>query len=242
MNEVKFVFQRNEMKYLLNTEQFRGMERLTEKYMRPDDYSKYTIGNVYFDTEHFDLIRNSIEKPVYKDKLRLRCYGVPKNSDPVFLEIKKKFKGVVGKRRMQFTAEDLYMYMNYAVLPPNADSQIFRELDYFISYYKPQPKVYLAYDREAFASDAEAELRVTFDRDIRYRTDDLDVRHGDRGELLLPPGKYLMEIKALGSIPLWMSRALGEMEIYPASFSKIGEIYKKEKLFNGTEEKRCLKV
>ncbi|NMP38170.1 MAG: polyphosphate polymerase domain-containing protein [Clostridiales bacterium] len=242
MNEVKFVFQRTEMKYLLNPEQFRGMERITEKYMSPDAYGKYTIGNIYFDNDRFELIRNSIEKPVYKEKLRLRCYGVPTDSDAVYLEIKKKFKGVVGKRRMKFTAADAYAYLNYAVAPPDSDTQIFKELDYFISHYKPVPQVYLAYDREAFASDIDTELRITFDHNVRYRTDDLDVRHGDRGKLLLDEDRYLMEIKALGAVPLWLSRALGDMEVFPASFSKIGEVYKKEKLFNGTEEKICLKV
>ncbi|MBQ9414975.1 MAG: polyphosphate polymerase domain-containing protein [Clostridia bacterium] len=221
-------FQRTEKKYLLSEAQYRGLLDVLTEHMTPDEYGQYTICNIYYDTPDSDLIRRSIEKPVYKEKLRLRTYGVAKDGDSAFLEIKKKYKGEVYKRRIVLPLKEAMAYLERGD-QPSQTGQIFREIDYMIHYYGVEPKLYLAYDRTAFAGvEEEAGLRVTFDTRIRSRTDRLDLREADDGKLLLPQGIYLMEIKAPGAMPLWLTDGLTKLEIYPVSFSKYGKIYENQ--------------
>ena len=221
-------FERSEKKYLLTTAQYTALYEVLEKHMTADKYERYTVCNLYFDTEHNDLIRRSIEKPRYKEKLRLRSYGVVKDDDKVFLEIKKKFKGVVYKRRIVLPYSEAKAYL-YDGIPPSETGQIFREIDYFIKFYKASPKLYLAYERTALCGVGEEKgLRVTFDRNIQSRTYDLDLAIPPSGEQLLAPDEYLMEIKAPGAVPLWLSDALTTLAIYPNSFSKYGKVYARD--------------
>ena len=162
---------------------------------------------------------------MYKEKLRLRSYGIPGDEDTVFLEIKKKFDGVVYKRRISMKLCEARDYLAGKAAPGGKDEQILREIDWFRSYYQPVPKVYLAYDRVACFGTEDPELRITFDQNIRYRTDALDLAAGDRGDLIIEPGEVLMELKIAGSMPLWLSHILNELAIYPASFSKYGVCY-----------------
>lgn len=93
------VFNRVEKKYLLDKDK---TEKLMEKisgYIKSGKYPYTKICNIYFDTENNELIRRSIEKPLYKEKVRLRSYGVPNGKDKVFLEIKKKFKRSSYKKK-----------------------------------------------------------------------------------------------------------------------------------------------
>ncbi|MFV0343191.1 MAG: polyphosphate polymerase domain-containing protein [Anaerocolumna sp.] len=221
------IFQRVEKKYCLTNRQYEELMLALSPYMKIDEYGLHTICNIYYDTEHFDLIRTSIEKPVYKEKLRLRSYGIPKENDKVYLEIKKKWKGVVYKRRVGMTLEEANRYLNNGI-KPNLDCQILREIDYFISFYKPVPKVYLAYDRIALYCINDPDFRMTFDMNIRSRTSILDLSKGDFGQYLLEDGTRLLEIKVAGAYPLWLTDILSELQIYPTSFSKYGNIYKKQ--------------
>lgn len=220
------VFQRLEKKYLLSEAERRYLLSVLCEHMQPDEYGAYTICNVYFDTENNDLIRRSLEKPVFKEKLRVRSYGVPAAQDPVFLEIKRKCKGVVYKRRVTMPCDCLQTYLDTGQHPWEA-SQIWNEIDYCMQFYKVQPKLFLAYDRTAFRGVETPSLRVTFDKNIRYRQTKLSLAEGDDGELLLPQGQYIMEIKSDGAMPLWLCEALNAAQIYPTSFSKYGNIYKK---------------
>ncbi len=196
-------------------------------HVQPDEYGEYTICNVYLDTANDDLIRRSVEKPVFKEKLRVRSYGVPNASDRVFLEIKRKCKGTVYKRRVSMTCAQLQTYLETGE-HPWAQSQIFSEIDWFMQFYAPVPKLFLAYDRVAFRGTAEPTLRITFDKNICYRRTALDLSAGADGELLLPQGQYIMEIKTDGAMPLWLCEILSTAQIYPTSFSKYGNIYKKQ--------------
>ncbi len=234
------IFQRVEKKYHLTNKQYEQLVRELTPYMKIDDYGLHTICNIYYDTEHFDLIRTSIEKPVYKEKLRLRSYGIPKENDKVYLEIKKKWKGVVYKRRISMTLEEADRYLNHGI-KPGFDNQILREIDYFISFYKPLPKVYLAYDRVAMYCINDSEIRITFDKNIRSRNAILDLSKGDFGKQLLEEGCRLMEIKVAGAYPLWLADILSGLEIYPKSFSKYGNVYK-EQLQEERNQNLCLQV
>lgn len=220
-------FQRVEKKYLLNKEKYMQLKKRLSFYMHQDEYGKHTISNIYFDTEDNELIRRSIEKPVYKEKFRVRSYGVPKKDSTVFLEIKKKYKGVVYKRRIAMTLQEAKNYLEKGIVPEER-GQIFKEIDYMLHYYKGiGPKLYLAYDRRAWIGNEDENLRITFDTNIRSRRSDMLLEHGDYGSKLLRDDMYLMEIKVPGAFPLWLSEVLNELEIYPVSFSKYGNIYKK---------------
>ena len=223
MSEVQSCFKRYEKKYLLTPEQYRAVRRGMAPYVKPDEHPRYTISNVYYDTEHYDLIRTSLEKPVYKEKLRLRSYGVPGSLDPVFVELKKKFDGVVYKRRVTAQAREADRLLQGRC--PGSGGQIGREIEWFLQFYRPGPKVFLAYDREAWAAKDGGELRVTFDTGIRVRSNDVDLRCGDHGIPLLPKDLILMEIKIPGTAPLWLAQLLSENHIFPTSFSKYGTYY-----------------
>lgn len=222
---IQSCFRRYEKKYLLTEAQYRAMRSGMAPYMKADAYPHYSISNIYYDTEGYDLIRASLEKPVYKEKLRMRSYGVPGRFDPAFVEIKKKFDGVVYKRRITMQMQDAARYLRG--VRRGDGSQISREIDYFIQLYRPQPRAFIAYDREAYAAADGGELRITFDTSLRARSNDLDLRAGDHGILLLDKDFYLMEIKVPGAAPLWLARLLSENRIFSTSFSKYGAYYKK---------------
>lgn len=223
---IQCCFKRVEKKYLLSRAQYEAIRRGIEGRVKPDEHPQYTICNVYYDTPDYRLIRASLEKPVYKEKLRLRSYGPARETDPVFVELKKKFDGVVYKRRVTVTAGEAAAWM--AGGRPEKESQISREIDWFLQSYRPEPKVFLAYDREALAGVEDPELRVTFDTGIRCREREMDLRCGDQGILLLPEDQVLMELKLPGTTPLWLARLLGENRVYPTSFSKYGTFYQQK--------------
>ncbi|MBR4780559.1 MAG: polyphosphate polymerase domain-containing protein [Lachnospiraceae bacterium] len=220
------IFERYEKKYLLNAEQEARFLKAVEGKMIMDQYGEHTICNIYFDDDNFELIRESLEKPLYKEKLRLRTYGVPENGDhQAFVEIKKKYKGVVYKRRIPLKLKEAESYL-YDGVRPKKDSQILKEIDWFLQVHAPvKPKVVLTYVRRAFYGAENKDFRMTIDRDITCRYDDLHLTSGVHGKKLLKEGQSLLEIKIPGVMPLWMSKILSELKIYPASFSKYGTYY-----------------
>lgn len=223
---VLMTFKRYEKKYLLTRDKYEKFRKEVDRHMQVDEFGLDIINNIYYDTKQYDMIRESIEKPVYKEKIRLRGYGAIKSGDTVYLELKKKYKGIVYKRRAAMKLEEAYEAVKADHIE-KADTQILRELDYVLSFYRPEPKVYLAYDREALYDKKGSDLRMTFDFGIRYRTDDLDMSHGDYGEYIMPDDSVLLEVKASASYPFWLIRLLEECDIYPVSFSKYGTVYKK---------------
>ena len=221
------IFQRFEKKYILTKVQYEQFIERVNDHLETDQYGESTICNLYYDTSSYDLIRNSLEKPAYKEKMRLRSYGVPKKGDNTFVEIKKKYDGIVYKRRIELPFEEAMKYLDHGI-SPSRENQIKKEIDYFISFYKPVKKMYIAYDRTAMIGKYDDSIRVTFDRNIRYRMEDLDLDKGDHGTLVLSPEAVLMEIKVAGAYPLWMVSILSDLQIYPTSFSKYGNCYKRE--------------
>lgn len=220
-------FQRVEKKYLLTEKQCQQLLEQAQDKLMLDEYGLHTIHNIYYDTEDYELIRTSLEKPRYKEKFRVRGYGEVQNSSPVFLEIKKKYKGIVYKRRESMPLAAAAAYLADGMLPENA-SQIMKEIHYFLRFYQPLPKKYIAYDRRAFFGTEDSTLRLTIDQNIRSRNHDLALRSSPEDSLLLEEDQRLMEIKVAGAYPLWLARLLSELEIYPVSFSKYGRIYTKE--------------
>ena len=226
MEETKLTFERYEKKYLLSPADYAALRERLDPYIEPDDYPSSTVCSLYYDSEDYRLIRHSIEGPVYKEKLRLRSYNVPGDEDQVFVELKKKFKGIVYKRRVAMPERRATAWLAGRGRPER-ESQMTREIDYFLSLYRPAAKLYLACDRTAWRGKEDAELRITFDRNIRWRQSMLDLREGDGGEPLLDEGQVLMEIKLPEAAPLWLARMLSELKLFPVSFSKYGSCYKR---------------
>lgn len=231
------VFERIEKKYLITPAQYEALMPRLGAAMAPDAYGRHTIQNVYFDTKDYTLLRHSIEKPIYKEKLRLRSYGIPSADDTVFVELKKKFDGIVYKRRapMSLRQADAYLIHNRA---PQSQ-QILREIDCFRALYPVIPRVYIAYERTAWAGLAIPELRVTFDESLRWRAAPsrdalMSLFKGDPGSPLMDEARILMEIKIPGAMPLWLSHALSDLAIFPTSFSKVGTCYARHLIHDET--------
>ncbi len=218
----KNVFHRLEFKYILNLEQYNAIISEIRENMDHDTYGDKTIQSLYFDTQNYRLIRESIEKPDFKEKLRLRSYGLVNKESEVFLEMKRKSEKVVYKRRVRVTEDEAFDFISKKT--DGDDDQISKELKYFRDYYQNlEPKILLLYDREAYNLDR---LRVTFDTNIRYRLNDLNLSTSLEG-IQLDEGLIMMEVKTIHAIPLWLVKLLSDNKIYKTSYSKYGTAYRK---------------
>ena len=219
------VFKRYELKYMLTPQQKGKLLAAMSPYMELDKYGRTTIRNIYFDTDNYRLIRRSIEKPAYKEKLRIRSYSQATSDSTVFVELKKKYEKVVYKRRLPLCERDAMAWVCREKECP-FDTQISREIDYFIDFYgKLIPTVFLSYEREAYYDKCSGDFRVTFDDNILCRQTDVSLGSTTYGTPILPEGKVLMELKCSGGIPLWMVEVLSRERIYKTSFSKYGTAY-----------------
>lgn len=220
------VFQRYELKYLLTRKQAQELKEWMADRMQIDDYGPTTIRNIYLDTDDFRLIRASLDRPVYKEKIRLRSYRYAKDTDEVFVELKKKYEGVVYKRRIEAPN---YLAMDWLLAGGEApeNSQIAREITYSRDFYKElKPKVFLSYEREAYIPKDGSDLRITFDTSILGRDKDITFSGAVYGQPIIGDEQVLMEIKIPGVMPLWLSRYLSRNYIWKCTFSKYGEYYK----------------
>lgn len=219
------VFKRYELKYLLTKEQQKRILNAMQSHMSLDQYGHTTIRNLYFDTDTYRLVRRSIEKPAYKEKLRIRSYRKVGANQEVFVELKKKYRHVVYKRRLALPFEhSLEWLCNRKYQMPH--TQISNEIDYFLDYYQTlHPVVFLSYERDAYYSNDGSDFRVTFDTHILCRQTDLSLESEVYGTPILDEDLVLMEIKCSGGIPLWMTQILSAERIYKTSFSKYGTAY-----------------
>lgn len=232
------IFKRYEKKYMLNGFQYEKLMRELRKWMYEDDYGQHRISNIYFDTPDYDLIRQSIEKPIYKEKVRMRCYGTVTEDSIVFLEIKKKYDGIVYKRRVSMKLHEAKDYFEKGIRP-NVNKQIMQEIDYAFMRYNLQPRAYVAYDRTAFIGNENSDLRVTFDRRISCRNQNLSLEQSGPDIHLLDSDQVLMEVKIPGAMPMWMCHLFSELAIYPVSYSKYGTYYKKQ-LYHEVENRTTM--
>ena len=228
------VFNRHESKYLLTEEQYIKFYEELLTYMELDKHNEndelYSIANIYYDTKDHSVIRHSLSKPKYKEKLRIRSYGVPKLDDIVFLEMKKKVFGLVNKRRTKMKLSDAYKFVETGIEPPYEsymNKQVIQEIKYYLSQHELLPMIYLSFDRKALFSKENRDLRITFDKNIRSRRSDVLLEKSDEGELLIEEGTWLMEVKAEKTVPLWLSQLLSKHGLYRIGFSKYGNEYKK---------------
>lgn len=224
MNTYQDVFKRYEKKYLINSRQHEQLARVFEPRMAPDRFAESTIGNIYYDTPDFRLIRRSLDRPAYKEKLRLRTYRTPNAQTEAFVEIKKKYDHIVYKRRIALPYRQAVDYLAGGDAPE--DSQIAREIEWFRGFYQGlQPAMCICYDRYAVFDKFQPALRITFDSCIRWRDEALDLSRGMDGRPVLDDDLCLMEIKIPGATPLWLARALSDAGVFPIHFSKYGRAY-----------------
>lgn len=227
-------FKRFERKFIVTKEQYERMLPVILEKMVPDKYCtdghSYPLMNLYFDNDTDQIIRHSVSKPKYKEKLRLRSYGTPKDGEStVYLELKKKFYGTVTKRRVGMTLNEAYDYIYRGIRPEKRKylpKQVLDEIDYFRAVTPCYPKIYISYDRRAFFMKDKSDVRLTFDDNILTRRYDLDLMKGSYGEPLLKEGTMLLEIKVPDVIPLWLTELLSAEGVYMTSFSKYGKEYK----------------
>ena len=220
------VFQRHELKYILTKEQKESILQAIQPYMSLDQYGRTTIQNIYFDTENYRLIRRSIEKPDYKEKIRIRSYANHNTDNLVFVELKKKYQKVVYKRRLSMSEETAMRWLT-GESSCEIDSQIAREIDYFIHYYERlYPTLFLSYEREAYYCKEGTDFRITFDENVRCRQEFMTFQKPANGVPILENNKTLMELKCSGGMPLWMAEILSREKIYKTSFSKYGTAYR----------------
>ncbi len=217
---VQLTFKRYEIKYLLTSEQKNRLRILMDRYMVPDEWGPSTVCNVYYDTPSRLLVRRSAEHPDYKEKVRVRSYGIAKPDAPLFVELKKKYDGVVYKRRCTM---DVQRATDLLAGKGDPQTQIERELDFTCKRYGGlEPAFFIAYDREAFYARDDHEFRMTFDRRIRTRNTDLRLDLTDEADQYLDDDLTLLEVKAGGAIPLWLVKFFSAEGIRKVSFSKVG--------------------
>lgn len=233
MENYQAVFKRKEIKYLLSGEERNALLPILEAHMEPDAFAHSSISNLYYDTPDFRMVRRSLEKPMYKEKLRLRSYGTPENTSTVFPEIKKKAMGIVYKRRISLPYQEAVSFLSGQQIASTdmcdgTTRQILHELDWMLASYKDlSPRVFLSYERDSYKGISDPSLRLTLDQDILFRTDRLDLREGAFGEAILLPDQTLIEVKISNAAPLWLAQALSEIGIFPVSFSKYGRAYER---------------
>ena len=218
------IFRRQEVKFVVTDAQHSQVYDIVAQHVPSHTFGKYLVQSLYFDTDHWDVICTSIDKPLFKEKMRLRCYGVPTLHSTMYLELKKKYRGIVHKRRIAFPMSELERKTVRDIAAADA-TQVGRELNFYLQSIPVYERVHISYGRTAFEDDSG--LRITFDTNIRFRTNMLDYNHPEGGQPILPPGLTVIEVKTLGGIPMWLARALSEFGIYPVSFSKYGAGYKK---------------
>ena len=233
-NEPIVVMKRYEMKYLLNGEQTALLRERLKGHMEVDQYGKTSIASLYYDTPTYRLIRTSLEKPEFKEKIRLRSYGLATESSPVFLGLKRKACGIVYKRRVQSTIPLVNKFLSGEGDIISEDNggfsgkQINREITTFRDYYGSLvPACLIIYDRVAYYQP-DGDLRLTIDENPRYRVDDLTLTKSMDGISLLPEGWTILEVKVQSAMPLWLSSILSEGNIRKSSFSKYGEAYRQQ--------------
>ena len=227
---------RYELKYIMSKEQTEYLKQSLVGHMEVDKYGLTSIASLYYDTPSYQLIRTSIEKPPFKEKMRLRSYGLATNESTVFLELKRKANKIVYKRRVPTTIERVNNFFN-GDEDICADGQIAREIRYFKNYYQNLvPQCLIIYDRVAYF-EKDGDLRLTIDHNPRYRINDLNLTSSMDGIPLLNEGETILEIKVQEAMPLWLSHILDKGRIYQGSFSKYGEAYKQQayKIYLGKE-------
>ena len=231
-------FERHEKKFLITFEQKEIiLDKLKDNLVldeRNGNKGVYNVYSLYFDDDFDDIIRISVSKPPYKEKLRMRSYKLsPTDSDKIYLEIKKKYNKVGNKRRISLSYNECLDYIKGIKRPSFDDylsNQVLKEIDQVLRRNEIYPKMFIGCKREAFFGKYDRTLRITFDTDITYRNYNVNF-DDDKGEILLKD-RIVMEVKFGLAIPYEIVRMLSEMGLYRRGYSKYGKVFEKIKKDN----------
>lgn len=228
-------FMRYENKYVITDKKKDALLPVLLEYMDFDKYcvgdKDYSIYSLYLDTKNNDVVRRSVQKPYYKEKLRLRSYKLnPADDDTVFLEIKKKIGGIVNKRRVVLTYKQAVDFIRCKKIPQldGIQQQIMSEICYYVKLHPIEKSVLIHYDRTALFGKDDPSLRITFDRNLTSEENTNILRTDSCGKFIVSPETRIMEIKINGAMPLWLSELLTKNKIYSGSFSKFGRNFQNE--------------
>ena len=225
MAEFQSVFERVERKYLLAYDQYEALKEDLLPYLTEDPYGPTTVMNLYFDTPDFRVIRDSLEHPKFKEKLRIRSYGVPTENGTAFLELKKKLDGVVYKRRIALPYGDIRAH--FTENEPLPKSQIAREILYYERKIPElRPSMTVIYERSGYFGADDPDFRITFDEHVRYRDVGIDLMEGKSGTHFMDDDHLIMEVKIHGAMPYEVARLFSEHAVYPHTYSKYGQAYR----------------
>jgi len=208
---------------LITREQLDSLVRVLGAHLTPNKYFTQTIHNIYFDNDTDDLILRSIEKKEFKDKLRLRAYQMDGELGNPLIELKKKYKGTSYKRRIRLGLGEARELLDGGEL--RHLGQIANEIRFLMARTNCRPKMYIGYDRTSYDVAGHEDLRITFDGNVRRRSENLDFITDPSDKFLISADEYILEIKASTAFPLWLTDALTKNGIYPDSFSKAARAF-----------------
>ena len=220
-------FRRREKKFLLDQTQYQHFLEQTSPFLKRAEYFESVIQSVYYDTQTDALIRRSIERPLYKEKLRVRKYLGTENDPLVYIELKKKFEGIGYKRRALADWNEL----NEKGLSGCSYSceQIGKEIRQFAKVYPDlHPRMRIKTTRHSYVDKEDPDIRITFDFNVTYSDEDLNILEFNEGKELLPDGTVILEVKVPENLPLRYTKILTGEKIYRRPFSKYGTAYLKE--------------
>ena len=220
---MKETFQRKELKYLLDAPSLYRLREAVSRHLLPSEFGTSQVNSLYLDTRERSVIARSVEKPLYKEKLRIRWYrsGSLATASEAFVELKKKHKGIVYKRRLAVSPQTAIGFSRGSGL---GGSQIAREIEAARQRMGDLlPSALVICRRTSFGSDGEGELRITFDEGLRV----LDLFDGGQTVYPLEPGQVVLEVKGANAHPFWLVDALSAERAYPVAFSKYGAFYER---------------
>jgi len=222
---------RTETKYLVHVENFNAIRDAFSEYLEKDKYYFYKVHNIYFDNADNQIISHSIEAPEYKEKLRMRMYEHPGAVfQDAYIELKKKYLGVVYKRRKKLDLDAARQAIAQDVGCIDSECQVMREILFYMKKTACYPKIYLSYERYSYYATEDSGLRVTFDTNIVSRRENLKFASSKEDSVPLLKNHMILEIKTCNYYPLWLIKILNDYKIYPTSFSKYGKIFEAEKV------------
>ena len=193
-----------------------------------DENGYYTISSIYLDNDTWQCFYETINRDKYRQKVRLRVYGSVDNNSICFFELKAKFKGLVGKRRVKMRLGDAMTFIKECNAGHDPDintfecsnRQILKELKHIILTKSLKPTVVVSYERLALFSKDDPDLRITFDVNIRTRDTELDLTKGTGGDYVTSEDTAILEVKTSKNIPYWLVGILKKYNYKDQTFSK----------------------
>jgi len=226
---------RNEKKYLVPNAILPNLRNRFAPFLEADEYSEseknypeYTVRSIYFDSNGKDSYFEKIEGLKNRKKIRIRGYGHQSSNTKVVLEIKRKLEDRVTKNRASVPYEQLDNLIRTGDLETcfgkskSSKKEDASRFLYNIKRYNLMPQNQIVYDREAYHGRFDPGMRVTFDKNIRYRpAPKVTQLFLDFGLKRAWIGYFILEVKYFnGEMPTWAKSIIEEFELKHEALSK----------------------